>query len=242
MDLRTALQNIHSDERWWRKILIGGALMMTIVGYPFSAGLVVENMDNARRGYPAPLPPWGDWSSRYLIGLFAWLIDFLYFALPLLLAGMLFLCVGISSVIFKAEGAAHDITRLIIGALVLYHSAMFLSGVSPVGRLIYVQDGSPENAMSSEALREALRPGARAIYFRARLVSLPAYLPFLLAIGGIVVVAQAPFALAVPLVLVMIWLALSALLYAHLAVAQIYVAADQVIESRGLGRLNREIG
>lgn len=48
--LRTAAGYIHADPHWWRKILIGGALSLTLIGGLFSAGLVVEQMDNARRG------------------------------------------------------------------------------------------------------------------------------------------------------------------------------------------------
>ena len=87
MSLRAAIANIHNDRLWWRKILIGGALMLTIVGYPLAEGLVVENLDNARKGFPTPLPPWREWFTRYITGLFALLIDFVFFFLPILVAG-----------------------------------------------------------------------------------------------------------------------------------------------------------
>ena len=239
MNLLTALRNIHADRLWWRKILIGGALMLTILGYPFAAGMVVESMDNSRKGYPTPLPPWGDWSSRYLIGLFSWLIDFLFFALPLLVAGFLFICVGIGSVIVRSEGLAAAFAPLIVGIVATFQILMFLSGVSPVGRLIFIQEGSPEHAMSAEALREALRPGAWPIYARARFASLLAYIPFLLIVAVIVPVAGLQFMLALPATIVLVWLALCALLYAHLAVGQLYAAADRELEARGLGRIDR---
>src|SRR5215210_2720640 len=94
MNLRTALGNIHRDRFWWGKILIGGALMGTIVGYPWVAGMEMESMDNTRKGFPTPLPRWSDWSTRYLIGLFTVLIDILYFGLPVFVIGLLFLCGG----------------------------------------------------------------------------------------------------------------------------------------------------
>src|SRR5215208_5925113 len=94
MNLRNALANIHRDPLWWRKILIGGALMLTVFGYPLAAGLVAESLDNTRKGFPTPLPPWREWFSRYLIGLFAVLIDILFFGMPIFGAGLLFLCVG----------------------------------------------------------------------------------------------------------------------------------------------------
>jgi hypothetical protein len=241
MNLRTALGNIHRDRLWWRKIMIGGALMMTILGYPFAAGLVVENMDNARKGYPTPLPPWGDWSSRYLIGIFAGLVDFLFFALPMLAAGLIFFCVGIGSVIARAEGFTATVTPIIIGVVAVFQALMLLSGVSAVGRLIFVEEGGPERAMSAASLREALRPGARVVYLRARLASLPAYLPVLLIGAAVVLLARAALGPAIPLIVILIWLLLCALLYAHLAVAQIYAAADRELEARGLGRLDNPI-
>jgi hypothetical protein len=240
MNLRTALANIHRDSQWWRKIMIGGGLMMTIIGYPFAAGLVVENMDNTRKGYPTPLPPWGDWSSRYLIGVFAWLIDFLFFVLPLLAAGLIFFCVGIGSVIGRAEGATAFVTPIIIGGLVLFLGLMFLSGVSAVGRLIFVEEGGPEHAMSAVSLRETLRPGARSLYARARFASLPAYLPFLLVAATIVFVARQALDAGLLLVIPLVWLLLCTLLYAHLVVGQLYAAADKELEARGLGRLENQ--
>ncbi|HWQ15936.1 MAG TPA: DUF4013 domain-containing protein [Roseiflexaceae bacterium] len=242
MDLRTALRNIHADPRWWRKIMIGGALMFTIIGYPFAAGMVVENMDNARKGYPTPLPPWGDWSSRYLIGLFAGLVDFLFFVLPMLLAAFLFFCVGIGSLVAGAEEVTQRVTPLIVGTVVVFLAVMFLVGVSPVARLIFVEEGSPERAMSAASLHEALRPGARRVYLRARLASLPAYLPTLALGGTTLLVAQAPFAYALPAVIVLCWLMLCALLYAHLAVGQIYAAAAKLLEAQGLSRLESQTG
>jgi hypothetical protein len=68
-------------------------------------------------------------------------------------------------------------------------------------------------------LRETRRPAARAIYRSARLRSLPAYLPAVLLFAACWLVAW-------PFVLALIWLALSALCYAHLVVVQLYVAAD----------------
>ncbi len=44
-------------------MLIGGALLLTVIGYPWVAGLVIESLDNIRKGYPTPLPPWRDWGT-----------------------------------------------------------------------------------------------------------------------------------------------------------------------------------
>ncbi len=47
--LRAALANVHADPTWWRTVLVHGALMLSLVGWPLSTGLVTENLDNARK-------------------------------------------------------------------------------------------------------------------------------------------------------------------------------------------------
>jgi hypothetical protein len=229
MDLRTALSNIHDDPLWWRKILIGGALMLTVVGYPWAEGLVVESLDNASKGFPTPLPPWREWTTRYLIGLFAVLIDFVFFVLPVFLVALLFFCVALLSLGIGRDVLLSWISLISVIVLVAYEAAAFASGVAPVGRLIYVEEGRPEDAMSARTLREVLHSGARRVYTRARLRSLPAYLPALLLGLACWLVAHGTFpgtALAASLLL---WLALSALLYAHLVVIQLYAAAERAV-------------
>jgi hypothetical protein len=225
MNLRAALANIHNDRLWWLKVLIGGALMLTVVGYPWAAGLVIESLDNTRKGFPTPLPPWRDWFNRYIIGLFASLIDFIYFILPLLAAGLLLFCIAV----FFLIGSSATITLAPFLALALiYELTMFAIGVAPVGRLIYVEEGLAEDALSARPLRAALRPGARGTYASARLRSLPAYVPALLlaiAIWG-TLRSGLPGAWAVALVL--LWLAASAIVYAHLVVVQLYAMAERV--------------
>jgi uncharacterized protein DUF4013 len=224
MSLRAAIANIHNDRLWWRKMLIGGALMLTIVGYPLAEGLVVENLDNARKGFPTPLPPWREWFTRYITGLFALLIDFVFFFLPILVAGLVLFCVA---VVFLVGGGESRWLALVGVAALVYEAAMFAIGVAPVGRLIYVEDGYAEDALSARPLREALRPGARRIYARARIQSLPAYLPALLLAVLVWLVANSGLPGAWIPALLLLWLAASALLYAHLVVVQIYALAER---------------
>jgi hypothetical protein len=218
MNLRTALANIHRDPFWWRKILIGGALMLTIVGYPWAAGLVMESLDNTRKGFPTPLPPWREWSLRYIIGLFAVLIDILFFGLPIFVAGLVLLCVA-TLAISAGQNGPPWLAALAVGGLALYELLVFAASISPVGRLLYVDVGRSEDALGMRTVRAALAPRARRIYGRARLLSLPAYLPFAL-------FALASWLIGGPVRVVLIWLALSALLYAHLVVVQLYAAAE----------------
>jgi hypothetical protein len=219
MSLRTALGNIHGDRFWWRTILIGGALMATVVGYPWAAGLEMESLENTRKGFATPLPHWSDWANRYIIGLFAVLIDILHFGLPVFAIGLVFLCGG-GLLAMAGVGWAIWLVPAGLVALVLYELLIFAIGAAPIGRLIYAESGHIEDALSIRPLREARRPAARSAYMRARLQSLPAYLPALLLL-------LAAWLVGWPAGLALVWLALCALFYAHLVVIQLYVAAER---------------
>ena len=217
MNLSSALSTIHRDPHWWRTVLIGGALTATVVGYPWVAGLEIQSLENTRKGFASPLPRWHDWGNRYVIGLLAVLIDIMFFVLPVFGFGLLLLCVGGILTISGSSGTSWLVPSGLV-ALLLYPLAVFALGIAPVGRLIYAEAGNIEEALSARPLREALRPAARAIYRRARLQSLPAYLPALLLFA-------ASWLAIWPLALLLLWLALSALCYAHLVVVQLYAAA-----------------
>lgn len=222
MNLRTALATIHRDPLWWRKILIGGALMLSLIGYPWAAGFEMESLENTRKGFPTPLPPWRDWSLRYLIGLFAILIDFLFFGLPIFAIGLLLLCIG-AFLLSSSSAAAEWFGPAGLAVLLLYQLAILAASISPVGRLIYVDTGRVEDALGMRAVRQAVGSQARRIYLRARLQSLPAYLPAL----GLVLLGRF---VAWPFNLLVFWLACSALFYAHLAVVQLYAAAESDVK------------
>jgi Protein of unknown function (DUF4013) len=236
MSLREAFRVLHADRDLVRKVLIGGALMASLFGYPFACGLVVESLENTRKGYPTPLPPWADWSSRYILGLFAFLIDFIYFLLPFFVVGLIFICAGLVSVIGQSIGIFNPVIAFVTVSLSAWLAIMLLTGVSAVGRLIFVQDSSPEHAMSSASLREALRPAARGVYLRARLVTLPTYLPALLLGALIVLVVPSSIPYALLIALLLYWLMMSALLYAHLLTIQVYAGADAELQRRGVDR------
>jgi hypothetical protein len=237
MSIRDAVRTLHSDREWWKKILIGGAFSCTLLAYPLAAGLVVESLDNTRKGYPTPLPAWVELSSRYVLGLLAFLIDFLFFVVPFFIAGLLFFCFGLFTVLSGTGGSFNPVSTF--GGLLLLATiaSLFLSGVSAVGRLVFVQDSSPEKAMSAASLREALRPKARGVYLRARLISLPAYLPMLF--FGTLLVLLIPSGLPFSWLfgLLLYWFFMSSLLYAHLLVIQVFAGAEAILEQRGLQRL-----
>ncbi len=222
MNLRTALATIHRDPLWWRKILIGGALMLTVIGYPWAAGLEMQSLENTRKGFPTPLPPWREWSLRYLIGLFAILIDILFFGLPIFAFGLLFLCIG-ALLLSSNSTALAWFTQVSLAVVLLYQLAVFIAGVSPIGRLIYADTGRIEEALGIRPVRKVLEPRVRWIYLRARFQSLPAYLPALL-------LGVAGRFIGWPFNLLMLWLACSALFYAHLVVVQFYAAAESDVK------------
>lgn len=230
MDLRSAMSNIHRDPDWWKKVLIGGALALTIVGMPWPAGMVVESMDFARKGFPSPLPPWRDWGNRYVIGLLALLIDFVFFLLPLLALGVITLCVVLALSLGGTQRLPGEIITLVLGLLLLaYQMTVFLLGLAPVGRLLYIREGLIEEALGGQTVREALYSVARSGYRRARLRSLPAYLPAALLAVLCWLVVPSVFPGSTVVLFLLIWLVSSAIFYAHLVVAQLYAAVARAV-------------
>lgn len=235
--LRGALATVHRDGLWWAKCLGYGAAALTGFGLPLAAGFVMESLDNTRRGYPTPLPPWSDPSLRWLTGLFCLLIDFAFFVLPLLVGGLITICASVGLAIGAISGSylSGAILFVILALALSVVAGMFIAGAAPAGRLIFAREGKVEDAISSEILRWAMSPPRRTIFLRARLASLPAYLPA--AALGAATVSILPInfpgqGLAVALGL---WLTLAALVYAHLVVVQLYVAAEQEAQRRSMG-------
>lgn len=235
--LRDAAATVHRDERWWLKCLGYGAAALTLVGLPLAAGFVMESLDNSRRGYPTPLPPWSDPSLRWLTGLFCLLIDFAFFVLPLLVGGLLVGCASLGLALGGTGAAAW--AQSLIGALLIgagaVVGALFLLGVAPAGRLIFAREGRVEDAISAAPLRSTTAPARRALFWRARLASLPAYLPAALLAAGSVALSTRVFPGQALAVAVGAWLTLAALIYAHLLVVQLYVAAERAGDQRTLG-------
>lgn len=235
--LRAALGTLHRDPQWWLHCLGYGFAAATGVGLPLAAGFVMESLDNSRKGYPTPLPPWSDPVTRYLTGFFALLIDFAFFLLPLLIGGMLMLCASIALVV----GAAGD-DRLVGGGLVwiggaaaAFVLAMFLGSVAPVGRLRFADDGRIEEAISGAVWRWTTSPRGRGPFLRARLASLPAYLPALGSAAATLAIARLTFPGQAAAIAAGLWLTMAALVYAHLVVVQLYVAAEKDVRRRELG-------
>lgn len=225
--LREAVTTVCRDRSWWLLCLGYGGAATTLIGLPLAAGFVMESMDNSRRGFPTPLPPWSDPLTRYLAGLLALLIDMTFFLFPAILGALLSFCVGITLVL-TARGP--DPTLVILWIMLLTAMlpvGLFMSSVAPVARLRFADEGRIERALSRDVLHWTLRPDVRLTLLRARLVSLPAYLPAL----GLMTMAVGIIRFNLPgqglLLLAIIWLMMAALVFAHLVVVQIYVATER---------------
>jgi len=225
--LRKAAATLHRDPAWWRKILIGGALWLSVVGYPFVEGYQLESIDNTRNGYPVPLPRWNDLSAKAIQGIFALVIDFFYFVFPLLLGTLLLGCsVFALSLAFPSRGVIRVVGAVVAVGMVLWIVVMWLLSVSPVGKRLLAGEGLPGQALSRKVFQSAWEPPARRIYLRARLHSIPPYLGAL----GLFIAAWWAADRSIWVGLVGLWLALAALLYARLLVVQLYDAAAHEIQ------------
>jgi hypothetical protein len=236
ISLRAALATVHRDPRWWRLCLGYGAAAATLFGLPLATGFIIESLDNSKRGYPTPLPPWSDPTTRYLAGIFALLIDFAFFVLPAMIGGLLVFCGGVALAL--AGGGVARLSLAIAGVAALAGIALvalFLLSVAPVGRLRFADQGRIEDALSSATLRWALSPAARPSFLHARLASLPAYLPALALAGAGLAAAPLSFPGQNLALAALLWLIMAALVYAHLVVVQLYVAAEQEVRRRELG-------
>lgn len=228
VSLRRAAATVHADPRWWLHCLGYGFAAATGLGLPLAVGFVLESFDNSRKGYPTPLPPWSDPFTRVLSGFFALMIDFSFFILPLLLGGMLAAFASIAIILISGSttllGPALSLIALLSGGTVV---GFWLGSVAPLARLLFVHDGQIELALSSKPLHMALERRRGPRFLRARLASLGGYLP---AVGLAVVtvaLARPSFAGQTLAVALGLWLTMAALVYAHLIVVQLYVAAER---------------
>ncbi|NTU78547.1 MAG: DUF4013 domain-containing protein [Chloroflexales bacterium] len=236
ISLRDATGTVHRDRRWWLLCAGYGLVATTGIGLPLAAGFVMESLDNSRRGYPTPLPPWSDPTTRYLTGFFALLIDFAFFGLPIIVGGMLTFCASIALALSGAGGqpslgAALAWAAVAAGVVLV----MFLAGAAPAGRLRFAHEGRIEDGLSGEVLRWTTGPHGRAPFLRARLSSLPAYLPAAALAAGTLALARRTFPGQAAVIAAGLWVTIAALVYAHLVVVQLYVAAEKEVQRRELG-------
>ncbi len=226
--LRTAAGTVLRDRAWWLKSLAGGLLWSTLLGYPLAEGYQVEYIDNTRNGYAFPLPRWNDWSAKAVYGFFAAVIDFGYFVLPLLAAAALLVCSALALPVIGGAGGLQVLYGTLAVAVGAWMCCAWLLSVSPIGKRRFVADGNLGAALSIAVVREALAPEARAVYFQARLLSAPAYLPAVVLLVAMWLAARVSFW---PSLLLLI-LGLSALQAGRLVTIQLYDGASREVERR----------
>ncbi|MEI7770404.1 MAG: DUF4013 domain-containing protein [Chloroflexales bacterium] len=234
LSLRAALSAIARDRSWPLKALLYGALALSLIGLPLAVGFVLDSIDNSRKGYAYPLPPWTDWTIRGLSGILAMLIDFIFFVLPIIAGGMLMICTSVGMLVAGAGGPAATSQALALLATLCAAVLLgvFLCGAAPLGRLLFAEDGRIEDALSMRPLRLATSRGSGPIFLRARLLSLPAYLPAALIAACVYATSRVSFPGQAIALLCAAWLMCSALILAHLVVGQLYVAAERDLMRR----------
>lgn len=232
--LRAALGVIHRDRGWWYKVLIGGALYLTVLGGLAAEGFQLESIENSQRGYPTPLPRWADWNTKALIGIFGAMIDFFFFLFPMMLGGLLLICgsIGISSL------ARGWVVQAGIGVLVVivvaYELLVWLSSAGIMSKLTYVREGDISAALRTSYVRSGFRRPVAGVLAAVRLRSLVVYaVALLILVGGFFLPVQGWLRLAG------VWLGLSAVFYARLVAIQLYVAATALLEQQQFAAAKR---
>ncbi len=225
--LRAAGAIIHRDREWWRKLVIGATLSLTIVGYPIVEGFQLESIENTQNRFPTPLPRWNALANKAIVGLLAVVIDVFFFFFPLLCIGLLLLCAGFAAVLAGIGGPQLGLLGFVASGLGLgWLMLAWLSSVSPVAKWRFVADGQLETILSSRVVRDVWRQPARNFYLQARLRSFPVYLLPLALLGT----AWYSTAWSRWIALLLVWISCAAWLYARLVVVQLYAAATREIQ------------
>ena len=226
--LRTAMRTIHADRAWWHKTLTGGALWLTVVGWPIVEGYQLESMENSHRGFPTPLPRWYAFKDKAVVGVFALVIDFFFFIFPFLIGGVLFFCGALGASLSGNVALTGLVALVALGGMGLFMLLAWISGASIVGKQRYVTGGDMEHALSPGLIGELLRGVGRRIYLQARVQSLPLYL----VAAAILFLAAWLGARSTLLGLSVGWIGLSALIYARLVTIQLYLGATKAVQRR----------
>lgn len=224
--LGAAVRTVHADPDWWRRVLLGGALWLTIVGWPSVEGHQLESLENSRRGFPTPLPRWDGLTNKTVIGIFALVIDFFYFIFPLLIGAVILFCAALGVALSGADGATRYVAWGIVAMVTLYLLTVWVSGASAVAKQHYVSSGDMQRAISTGLIRETLSAPARGPYLQARLHSAPPYAAAIAALALALIIFERSGLAAV----VLAWIGLSILVYARLIAVQLYLSASTEVE------------
>jgi len=75
-------ERIFRQDGVWLRLVIGGALMLSIVGIPLAFGYLFAYAFRLKEQPDAPLPPWENWSKLFVVGLHALAIFLGWFLAP----------------------------------------------------------------------------------------------------------------------------------------------------------------
>ncbi len=232
--LKAALGNIHRDRHWWYKVLVGGALLTSVVGWPIAEGYQLESIENIQRGFATPLPRWADWSTKLLIGFFGIIIDFFFFAFPSLLGSFGVLVASLIVGIWIEGPLRQTITVGLAILVAVYVVLVWTSSAGIVSKVQFVHDGGIGAALETKLVLQGLRPPALPAYGSARLQTLPFYV-----IALVIVVLGWTVPLNGWIRLGVIWLGMSSLFYARLIAVQLYAAAVAELARRQFAEAHR---
>ncbi len=232
--LKAALGNIHRDRHWWYKVLIGGALLTSILGWSIAEGYQLESVENIQRGFPTPLPHWRDWSTKFLIGFFGIIIDFFFFAFPCLLGAFGVLVASLIVGIWIEGPLRTAVTEGLALVVVGYVVLVWASSAGIVSKVQFVRDGGIGAALETKLIAGGLRRPALRLYGPARLQTLPFYA---FALGLVALGWMVPFNGWARLGT--IWLGMSSFFYARLVAVQLYAAAVAELERRRFADAHR---
>ncbi len=128
IDIGRSLSFITEDEQWISKVLIGGLiLIIPIVGQLAMLGYMIETGQNLTRGREKPLPEWGEFGNKLLMGFHAFLISLVY-ALPIVLLVFIFTCfIGLMA--GGAEGREEEIAGVVVSAMFCLFPLLFILGL-----------------------------------------------------------------------------------------------------------------
>lgn len=102
--IETISERIFREEDAWKKLLIGGALVLSILGIPVAFGYLFAYAFNLQKRADAPLPTWENWRRMFFVGWHALAVFLLWLGAPVIAAWILTILFGLASTVFLAVG------------------------------------------------------------------------------------------------------------------------------------------
>ncbi len=102
--IETISERIFREEDSWKKLLIGGVLVLSVFGIPIAFGYLFAYAFNLQKRADAPLPPWDNWKRMFFVGWHGLAVFAVWLAAPVLAAWLLKMLFGQVSPIFMAVG------------------------------------------------------------------------------------------------------------------------------------------